>query len=161
MRPLSIPCGNAMLAVDTNVVIRFLTGDDATQHKRAVALFERHTIWLAKTVLLECEWVLRSAFGFTAAEIARAFHGLIPSSRRAVRGFSRRVGSGCGAGKRNGFRRRAAFHFQPESGYRRRLCQFRRPFCQTRQCALAGCRRADAVNHFRRQNFTGCAAPAN
>jgi predicted nucleic-acid-binding protein len=66
-----------MLAVDTNVVIRFLTGDDVAQHKRAVALFERHTIWLARTVLLECEWVLRSAFGFTAAEIARAFHGLI------------------------------------------------------------------------------------
>jgi predicted nucleic-acid-binding protein len=66
-----------MLAVDTNVVIRFLTGDDAAQHKRAVALFERHTIWLPKTVLLECEWVLRSAFGFTATEIVRAFHGLI------------------------------------------------------------------------------------
>ena len=52
MRPSSIQCGNAMLAVDTNVVTRFLTGDDAAQHKRAVALFERHTIWLAKTVLL-------------------------------------------------------------------------------------------------------------
>jgi predicted nucleic-acid-binding protein len=69
--------GNAMLAVDTNVVIRFLTGDDTPQHRRAVALFAEHTIWLAKTVLLESEWVLRSAFGFEAAEIARAFHGLI------------------------------------------------------------------------------------
>ena len=66
-----------MLAVDTNVVVRFLTGDDAAQHKRAVALFAEHTVWLPKTVLLECEWVLRSAFGFTAVEIARAFHGLI------------------------------------------------------------------------------------
>jgi hypothetical protein len=42
-----------MLAVDTDVVIRFLVNDDAAQHKRAVALFERHAIWLAKTVLLD------------------------------------------------------------------------------------------------------------
>jgi predicted nucleic-acid-binding protein len=65
-----------MLAVDTNVVIRFLVNDDAAQHKRAVALFGRHTIWLAKTVLLESEWVLRGVFGFAAAEIARAFEEL-------------------------------------------------------------------------------------
>jgi predicted nucleic-acid-binding protein len=66
-----------MLAVDTNVVVRFLTDDDAAQHKRAVALFRVHAIWLPKTVLLESEWVLRSAFGFAAADIARAFQGLI------------------------------------------------------------------------------------
>jgi predicted nucleic-acid-binding protein len=66
-----------MLAVDTNVVVRFLVNDDAAQHRRAVALFERHTIWLAKTVLLESEWVLRSAFGVDAVEIARAFQKLI------------------------------------------------------------------------------------
>lgn len=66
-----------MLAVDTKVVIRFLVADDAAQHKRAVALFRGHRIWLSRTVLLESEWVLRSAFGFEAGEIARAFDGLI------------------------------------------------------------------------------------
>ena len=66
-----------MLAVDTNVVIRFLIEDDPAQHKRAVALFRAHTIWLSKTVLLETEWVLRSAFDLPAADIARALHGLI------------------------------------------------------------------------------------
>jgi predicted nucleic-acid-binding protein len=66
-----------MLAVDTNVVIRFLVNDDAAQHKHAVALFRDHTIWLAKTVLLESEWVLRSVFGFAATDIARAFDALI------------------------------------------------------------------------------------
>lgn len=66
-----------MLAVDTNVLVRFLVDDDAAQHKRAVTLFRRHRVWLSRTVLLESEWVLRSAFGFEAGEIARAFNGLI------------------------------------------------------------------------------------
>lgn len=66
-----------MLAVDTNVVVRFLADDDPVQHKRAVALFRAHTIWLAKTVMLESEWVLRSAFGFAPDPIAQALRGLI------------------------------------------------------------------------------------
>lgn len=65
-----------MLAVDTNVVVRFLADDDAAQHKRAVALFRAHAIWLSKTVLLESEWVLRSAFGFAPRDIAQALQGL-------------------------------------------------------------------------------------
>jgi predicted nucleic acid-binding protein len=65
-----------MLAVDTNVVVRFLVDDDPAQHKRAVALFRSHTIWLPKTVLLETEWVLRSAFGLAVEDIAQAFQGL-------------------------------------------------------------------------------------
>ena len=66
-----------MLAVDTNVVIRFLVDDAAAQHKRAVALFRKHRIWLSRTVLLESEWVLRSVYGFQPDEIALAFTGLI------------------------------------------------------------------------------------
>jgi predicted nucleic-acid-binding protein len=66
-----------MLAVDTNVVVRFLVDDDPAQHKRAAALFRAHTIWLTKTVLMETEWVLRSAFGFSAPEIAQALRDLI------------------------------------------------------------------------------------
>jgi len=65
-----------MLAVDTNVIVRFLVDDDPNQHRRAVALFRKHAVWLPKTVLLECEWVLRSAFGFEPAEIAQALHAL-------------------------------------------------------------------------------------
>ncbi|SHF08232.1 Predicted nucleic-acid-binding protein, contains PIN domain [Lampropedia hyalina DSM 16112] len=65
-----------MLAVDTNVLIRFLVDDDARQHQRAVDLFRAHRIWVSRTVLLESEWVLRSAFGFEAREIASAFAGL-------------------------------------------------------------------------------------
>lgn len=68
-----------MLAVDTNVIVRYLTGDDATQFARAQALIEGHDVLVATTVLLETEWVLRSSYGYTRARIVEslgAFAGL-------------------------------------------------------------------------------------
>jgi len=53
-----------MLAVDTNVLVRFLTGDHQEQAATAVALFTAEPIWIAKTVLLETVWVLGAAYGF-------------------------------------------------------------------------------------------------
>ena len=47
-----------MVAVDTNVLVRLLTGDEPAQSARARAIFERETVLLAKTVILESEWVL-------------------------------------------------------------------------------------------------------
>ncbi len=44
-----------MLAVATNVVVRFLTGDEPAQAARARAIFQRETVFLAKTVVLETE----------------------------------------------------------------------------------------------------------
>ena len=66
-----------MIAVDTNVVVRLLTGDDREQAASAQSLFDRETIWIAKTVLLETEWVLRSLFHFDATTIRNAFAGLL------------------------------------------------------------------------------------
>jgi len=53
-----------MLAVDTNVVVRFLTRDDHVQAARARLIFDRETVLLLKSVLLEAEWVLRSVYHF-------------------------------------------------------------------------------------------------
>src|ERR1041385_573755 len=53
-----------MLAIDTNVVVRYLTSDHPKQAARAEALVERQDVFVATTVLLETEWVLRSAYGF-------------------------------------------------------------------------------------------------
>jgi predicted nucleic acid-binding protein len=61
-----------MLAIDTNVVVRFLTRDDPGQAARARALIEREDILLASTVLLETEWVLRSAYGLGRTEVIGA-----------------------------------------------------------------------------------------
>jgi predicted nucleic-acid-binding protein len=66
-----------MLAVDTNVVVRFLTADDPNQARRALALFRDSRVWIAKTVLLETEWVLRSLYGFGVEGMAAAFQGLL------------------------------------------------------------------------------------
>lgn len=65
-----------MLAVDTNVLVRALTQDNAAQAKRAGALLRRESIWLAKTVLLETEWVLRRLYGFDRQQIAGALRTL-------------------------------------------------------------------------------------
>ena len=66
-----------MLAVDTNIVVRFLTGDEPAQAEGARAIFERETVLLLKTVILETEWVLRSLYRFNRVRIADAFMAMI------------------------------------------------------------------------------------
>ena len=66
-----------MIAVDTNVLVRLLTGDDHKQTAAARSLFGSETIWIAKTVLLETGWVLRSAYGFEESAIRAAFEKLL------------------------------------------------------------------------------------
>jgi len=66
-----------MIAVDTNVLVRLLTGDDQKQAAAARSLFADNSIWIAKTVLLEADWVLRSLYGFESAAIREAFTKLL------------------------------------------------------------------------------------
>lgn len=66
-----------MIALDTNVVIRFLVNDDPAQGRRARDLIARGEVFVGSTVLLEAEWVLRAAYGFRPAEIQRLFRGLL------------------------------------------------------------------------------------
>lgn len=68
-----------MRAIDTNILVRFLTRDDPVQAAKASEIVEAGDIFVATTVLLEAEWVLRSAYGFGPERIAaalRAFAGL-------------------------------------------------------------------------------------
>lgn len=66
-----------MLAVDTNVIVRIVTNDDPEQARRAVALFERERIFIAKTVLLEVEWVLRFSYQLPRDVIAPTLRKVI------------------------------------------------------------------------------------
>lgn len=61
-----------MIAIDTNVLVRLLTGDDAAQTSRAAALFEQGDIYIGKTVLLETEWVLRFSYELSQSAIIAA-----------------------------------------------------------------------------------------
>ena len=68
-----------MRAVDTNVIVRFLTGDDPAQTARARKLIEGGEIFVSTSVLLETEWVLRSGYGFATERLVqglRDFAGL-------------------------------------------------------------------------------------
>lgn len=68
-----------MRGIDTNVLVRFLTKDDPEQYVRAKALIEGGDIFVATTVLLEAEWVLRSGYEYTRMDIVnalRSFAGL-------------------------------------------------------------------------------------
>ena len=68
-----------MLGIDTNVLVRYLTGDHPEQSAKARALLVDNDIFISTTVLLECEWVLRRLYEFTNAEtiaVLRAIAGL-------------------------------------------------------------------------------------
>jgi predicted nucleic-acid-binding protein len=58
-----------MLAVDTNILVRYVTDDDPLQARRAKRLIETNDVFIATTVVLEAEWVLRGLYRFTRKQI--------------------------------------------------------------------------------------------
>lgn len=66
-----------MIAVDTNIVVRFLTHDHPAQTAKAVSLFQSKEIWLSKTVILETHWVLNSVFDLPLQTINQALERLL------------------------------------------------------------------------------------
>jgi len=61
-----------MIAVDTNILVRLLTRDDVRQYKKAYALLETQDVFIADTVVLETEWVLRYGYDFSVDAICDA-----------------------------------------------------------------------------------------
>lgn len=66
-----------MIALDTNVVVRFLVNDEAAQARRARALIKTNAVFVPMTVLLETEWVLRGGYGLPRAEVVRLLRALL------------------------------------------------------------------------------------
>jgi predicted nucleic-acid-binding protein len=66
-----------VVAVDTNVLVRLLVADNAGQAVRAASLFRANRIFIAKSVLLETEWVLRHLYKFRPIEILRTLQRLL------------------------------------------------------------------------------------
>ena len=62
-----------MIAIDTNVLVRLLTRDNEAQYKTSHKLFSSEEIFIADTVILETEWVLRYAYELNPEEICNAF----------------------------------------------------------------------------------------
>lgn len=65
-----------MIAIDTNIVVRFLTQDDEQQYNKSLKLFQEQEIFISDTVILETEWVLRFAYHFKPNQIYDSFNNL-------------------------------------------------------------------------------------
>lgn len=65
-----------MIAIDTNIIVRFLTHDNEEQFQASRHLFETGDLFVADTVILETEWVLRYAYEYSPADICTAFRKL-------------------------------------------------------------------------------------
>lgn len=61
-----------MIAIDANVLLRLIVQDDQDQLRIARTLLSRERLFVPLTVVMECEWVLRSFYKFTKADIALA-----------------------------------------------------------------------------------------
>jgi predicted nucleic-acid-binding protein len=71
-----------MVGLDTNILIRYLTQDDAVQSRRATEIIERllteaNPGFLSVVVMVETVWVLDRAYGVAAQQIAAAVERLL------------------------------------------------------------------------------------
>ncbi len=65
-----------MRAVDTNVLVRLLTGDDAVQLAKAEA-FVASGAWISHVVLCETVWVLEAVYARSRAQLTSAIEMLL------------------------------------------------------------------------------------
>lgn len=66
-----------MRAVDTNILVRLLVNDDQAQAESAQRAMAAEPAFILKTVMIELEWVLRSAYQRSRAEIATSIESLL------------------------------------------------------------------------------------
>ncbi len=71
-----------MPSIDTNVLVRFLAGDDAKQAAQAKALMQRaertgESLFVPLTVVLELEWVLRSRYEYPKERVLNTLSSLL------------------------------------------------------------------------------------
>jgi predicted nucleic-acid-binding protein len=81
-----------VIALDTNVVVRFLVADEPRQSARARALVadavaSGDALFIADVAWCETVWVLDSAYGFRRGEIAAALRRLLGARGVSVRSF--------------------------------------------------------------------------
>jgi predicted nucleic-acid-binding protein len=74
-----------MLGLDTNVLVRYLVRDNEAQFERARRLIRRTVaadagVFVSLLVLQETEWVLRSRYDFSKAEIIETISALLDTT---------------------------------------------------------------------------------
>ena len=80
-----------MIAIDTNVLVRYLTQDDDTQFQEVLKMLNRKraSFFVCDLVLVETDWVLRSLYDWTGEEVADAFARLATIHNLAFENESR------------------------------------------------------------------------
>ncbi len=77
-----------MIALDTNVIVRYLVVDDAEQAEAARALMEGLTFdsrgFICREIIIEVVWVLERFYRFTRAQIADVLVELIATDSLVV-----------------------------------------------------------------------------
>ena len=77
-----------MIALDTNVLVRFLTQDDDAQFQVAAGLIEGCTRdvpgYVCREVMIELVWVLERAYKYSHEEIAEALLSIVTASQLSV-----------------------------------------------------------------------------
>jgi predicted nucleic-acid-binding protein len=69
-----------MRAVDTNILVRLLVNDDQAQAEAAQSAMAAEPAFILKTVMIELEWVLRSAYERSRAETATSIESLLAAA---------------------------------------------------------------------------------
>ena len=82
-----------MIALDTNVVVRFLVNDDEVQGRKTRALFDSaektgESLFITAPVLLELIWVLSAVYDFTRNEVIQALELLTQMPILRLENFS-------------------------------------------------------------------------
>jgi predicted nucleic-acid-binding protein len=62
-----------MIAIDTNIIIRYLVEDHLEQTARSRQIIDEQDVFVSVTVVQEVEWVLRSIYRFRRQEVINAF----------------------------------------------------------------------------------------
>ncbi len=82
-----------MIALDTNVVVRFLVQDDEKQSKAAMSFMNSLTPhapgYICREVIIEVVWVLERAYHLSRKQIVPVIEGLISSKELVVEGDDR------------------------------------------------------------------------
>ena len=77
-----------MIALDTNVVVRFLVQDDETQSKAAISFMNSLTLhepgYICREVIIEVVWVLERAYHLSRKQIVPVIEGLISSKELKI-----------------------------------------------------------------------------
>jgi predicted nucleic-acid-binding protein len=72
-----------MRAIDTNVLVRLITADNASQTASCVE-FVRKGAWVSVLALAETMWVLATVYGQTSAGVAAAVEMLLDNTHLTV-----------------------------------------------------------------------------